>query len=438
MKNIFTVKTISASLAALIAGAMLCGCGSVAGNALNTTLGNDNTAAPAATVLTGTESGGASVEKTESDVFTNRDLEQTADTDEARTVTVSDGATIEITEAGVYVVTGSASNCTIEVNAEDDAKVQLVLSNVSITNDDFPCIYVVSADKVFITTDSGSVNSLAVTGAFRADGDTNTDAVIFSKDDLTLNGEGTLNIVSNYANGIACKDDLKITGGSYSIQSTLDAIEANDSVSISDGAFTIVSGKDGIQCKNDDDDTKGSVYITGGSFEISARSDGIQGNSTVIIDGGSFNISAGEGIEGTYIEINGGDITIYATDDGINASRKSTAYDIEIVINGGNLNITMAAGDTDALDSNGSLYINGGTVNISAQFAFDFEYAGQLNGGTVYVNGTQVTSITNSMMGGMGGFGGMGGQPGGGQGGFGGGPGGQQGGGFGGGPGGRH
>ena len=82
---------------------------------------------------------------------------------------------------------------------------------------------------------------------------------------------------------------------------------------------------------------------------------------------------------------------------------------IQIEINGGNLDITMAEGDTDALDSNGTLTINGGNINITAQFAFDFDLTASLNGGTVTVNGTQVTSITNSMMEGGGGPGGQGG-----------------------------
>jgi hypothetical protein len=129
-------------------------------------------------------------------VFTDRDLLQTPDLSEAQYLTASDGETLSITEAGIYVISGSAEDCTIRVEAADDAKVQLVLDGVSITNADFPAIYVISADKCFVTT-TDSENSLTVTGSFTSDGDTNTDAVIFSKDDLVLSGTGSLEITSN-------------------------------------------------------------------------------------------------------------------------------------------------------------------------------------------------------------------------------------------------
>ena len=129
------------------------------------------------------------------------------------------------------------------------------------------------------------------------------------------------------------------------------------------------------------------------------------------IDGGALTISGGEGIEGTYVQVNGGDVSIDASDDGINATTKSTSYNATIEINGGSTSITMGSGDTDALDANGNLYINGGTVDITAQSAFDYDGEGQLNGGTVTVNGEQVTELANSMMGGgMGGHGEMDGQ----------------------------
>lgn len=334
-----------------------------------------------------------------STVFTDRDLAQTADLSDAVYYTVSDGQDISITQAGVYVISGTAQNCTITVEAADDAKVQLVLDGVDITNSDFPAIYVVSADKCFVTT-TDSDNSLAVTGTFTADSTANTDAAIFSRSDLVLNGVGTLT-VSSTGNGVASKDDLTVTGGTYVISASKHGLEGKDSISVCGGTFTISAAQDGLHSENADDGTLGYIYISGGSFDITAGDDGIHSTAFAQIDGGELTISAVEGVESTYVQINDGDIAISASDDGINAAAKSQAYDVVIELNGGTISIVMGSGDTDAVDANGSIYVNGGDISITALSAFDYDVTGELNGGTVTVNGSHITEMTSSMGGGM-------------------------------------
>ena len=336
-----------------------------------------------------------------SDMFTDRDLAQTAELTDAVYYTLTSGEDIHITAAGVYVLSGSASEVTVYVEAGDEDKVQLVLDGVQITNSDFPCVYVKSADKVLLTT--GADSALSVTSSFAADGETNTDGVVFSRSDLTLNGTASLTISSS-GNGVVCKDDLKITGGSYEITAVSKCFEANDSIRIADGTFLLTAGTDALHAENGEDDTLGWVYISGGSFAIQAGDDGIHGESVVQIDGGSFGISAAEGIEGTYIQINGGEIYIGSWDDGVNGAAKSSAYWPTIEINGGYITVVMASGDTDGIDCNGSIIINGGTVEVSGVSTFDYDGIGQYNGGTVIVNGQQVSSLPNQM--GMGGRGG--------------------------------
>ncbi len=344
----------------------------------------------------------------EEDLYTERDLAQEADLENAEAVTVSSGENVTITKEGVYVLRGSAENATVIVAADDTAKVQLVLDGLSITNSDFPCIYVKQADKTFITL-SGS-SSLTVTGAFRADGSTNTDGVIFSKDDLTLNGTGSLRISSS-DNGIVCKDDLKITGGTFEITTAAKGVEAKDSIRICGGDLTVTPGTNGIQCSNDDEQDLGWIVISGGKIRIKAGNDGVKASSLLRIDGGTLELTAAEGLEATCVMLNGGEITISATDDGINASQKSSAYSSPaVIINGGTLTISMGSGDTDGVDSNGSITMNGGYVSITANSAMDYETTGTFNGGTLIVNGTQINYIPNQMMGGgMGGRGGFGG-----------------------------
>ena len=337
------------------------------------------------------------------DLFTNRDLTQTADLSGATYYTVADGQEIHITAAGVYVLTGTASNVTAYVEAGEDDKVQIVLDGANITNSNFPVIYAKTADKVFVTVSGDS--QLAVTGTFAADGSTNTDGVIFSKCDLVLGGTATLTITSA-ANGIVGKDDLKITGGTYNISASSKAIQANDSIRIADGNLNLAAGTDGLHAENEDDTSLGYIYIGGGVLNIQAGDDGIHATSVVQIDDGSVTVRAAEGIEGTYIQLNGGDISIQASDDGINAAQKSRAYTATIEINGGDITVAMGAGDTDGIDSNGNIIVNGGTLNVTGSSTFDYDGSAQYNGGTIIVNGQQVSSIPNQMMGG-GGRGGM-------------------------------
>lgn len=333
------------------------------------------------------------------DIFSARDLKNTVDLKDAKAISAEDNSEYVINEAGVYVLSGQAENFTVTIDASNEDKVQIVLDGAEVTNEDFPVIYVKSADKCFVT--SMGDNKLSVTDYFVSDGDTNTDAVIFSKDDLTLNGTGSLTVVSSAGNGITCKDDMKITGGTYYVNSAKDAIEANDSISINDGVFEINSYKDAIHCENDEQE--GSIYIRGGEFTIDAKDDGIQATTLLTVDGGTFNITASEGMEATYVLINDGVININASDDGINAARKSYEYDVVIEINGGDITVVMGPGDTDGLDANGTIIVNGGRVDVSCNSAFDADVAAIHNGGIIIINGVETDEIPTQMMGGRGG-----------------------------------
>lgn len=221
------------------------------------------------------------------------DNSSTDDTVDGVTV---DGNVITITSGGTYIISGTLTEGQLVVDA-DDEKVQLVLDNADITCATSAAIYVKSAGKTFITLTEGSENILMNTAEFEAIDDNNIDAVIFSKDDLALNGSGTLTINSENGHGIVSKDDLKITGGTYNITAASHALSGKDSVRIAAGTFNLVSDKDGIHSENADDSSKGYVYIAGGEFTIDSTGDGIDASNIVQIDDGTFDITAGGGVE---------------------------------------------------------------------------------------------------------------------------------------------
>ena len=356
-----------------------------------------------------------------SELFSARDLSGDYDASEAVSITLTgsgaqadsdavriSGSTVTITAAGTYLLTGTLDDGSIVVDAGKEDKVQLVLSGVTIHSETFAAVYVRQADKVFITLAEDSVNALSNGGAFTQIDDSNVDAVIFSKDDLTINGSGTLQISSPGGHGVVGKDEVTITGGVCQIAADGHAISGKDSIAISGGSFALAANEDGLHSENDDDDTLGNIYITGGEFEILVHDDAIHATYRLQIDGGSFDITAAEGLEATYIQINDGTISIQAGDDGINAGRKSGACVPTIEFNGGTTTIVMGAGDTDGVDSNGNIVVNGGTIDVTGNSPFDYDGSAQYNGGTIIINGTVTNAIPTQMMGG-GMHGGMGG-----------------------------
>ncbi len=271
---------------------------------------------------------------------------------------VFSGSTVTITQAGSYTLTGSLSDGQILVDAGNESKVRLILDGVSVTSSASAAIYVRSADKVVISLMDGTSSTLSNGGSFVQTDENNVDAVIFSKDDLTIKGNGSLTISSPAGHGIVGKDDLKIKNGTISVTAARKALSANDTLTVENGVLTLNAGTEGMEASN------------------------------VILSGGSISLQAG--------------------DDGINATWLSDTTRPAIEISGGSLSIVMGAGDTDGIDSNGDLVITGGTINISGSSSFDIDGSVTFTGGTVIVNGQQVDTIPNQMMG-MGGFGGMGG-----------------------------
>ncbi len=306
-----------------------------------------------------------------------------------------DGLTV--TAAGTYILSGSSTG---QVVVKTDGYVRLVLDGVTIKSSEGAAIYVESAKKTVIQLADGSENTV-VDASTRSDEE--IDGTIYSADGLVLNGNGSLAVTANFADGIVSKDDLWINSGNVNITSVDDGIRGKDSLNVTGGTIVINAEGDGMKSSNDTDEGKGQLVISGGTVTIDTGDDAIKAEQKISISGGTINIKTSlEGIEAPVIVIDDGDIGIYATDDGINAAASAiVTTGLGVTINGGTLTIEVGPGDTDAIDSNGDLYVNGGTITITAQVSsFDFNGSGAINGGTVMVNGEQITEMPEQMMGG--------------------------------------
>ncbi len=234
---------------------------------------------------------------------------------------VGDGY-IKIENGGDYVLSGDYSG---QIIVESEENVHLILSGVTVYNAMAP-IYVKSAKNVCITLATGTVNTISDSSEYTyEDGEDESAAAVYSKADLTINGDGELIVNANYDKGIHSKDDLKIISGKIEVNSVGDAIKGKDCLLIKDGEINITTGVDGLKSNNDSNEEKGYVIIEGGKINISAGDDAVHAESLLIVYGGEINITeCYEGLEGKKVEIYGGGINIVSSDDSINAASGSS------------------------------------------------------------------------------------------------------------------
>lgn len=351
-------------------------------------------------------------------IFTNRDTSAKYD-DNVYNITLKDnksscdnektkinGNTVTITNTGTYIIKGKLTDGQIIVNADSTDKIQLVLDGVKISCKTTAAINVIEAKKVFITTADNSENTLTVPNEFVKTDDNKADGVIYSKQDVTLNGNGTLNIESPYGHAVVCNDDLIITSGNYNLSAGKHCIKANDSISIAGGVFDLTAEKDTFHCNNKSDSSKGNIYIQNGDIKINAGDDAIHSSGYILIDDGNINISCCyEGIESEKIEIKGGNINLKASDDGLNASATDTTSTTDVTNTADTTEKAQQSNSADndfafdkkggmnnPFDSDESCYINiaGGEITIDADGdGIDSNGYFQQTGGNVTVYGAE-------------------------------------------------
>lgn len=341
---------------------------------------------------------------------------------------------ITLTKSGVYELTGTKENITITIDTEDT--IELILSNLNITNTNKEVIKINKAKEVlitlkdknkFITNDIDTIKSneiINIGGLGKLTIDTK-DTAINSKKDIIIES-GTININSN-KDAIKSDQNIYIFDTNITIDTKRDGISSEYGIQIQNGKFNItnkeeVSEEDeesrkGIKTSktlliengtfniNTIDDPINSEYdltINNGNFTLSTKDDGLRADNDLIINNGNIEIKESqEGIESTRVIINNGNIKVNSLDDGINAkaatkeaenAEKARDYNkILIQINGGNINVSAGG---DGLDSNGNLELNGGALTV-------YTLNKKVNEGSLYVtntitfNGTKVSGTGN-------------------------------------------
>lgn len=249
------------------------------------------------------------VKTTEAPKETKAPEESKAEKEEKAVITLADGKTtveggakdcvftegkkVIIQKPGTYVVSGTLTDGQLRVEVTKDDKVEIEFKGVEITNSNGPAFYAVSADKVVIELKKDTTNILTDSKTYdTSDGDEEPNACLFSKDDLTIKGKGSLIVNGNCNNGIATKDDLKISGGDITVKAAKNGIRGNDSITIKDGTIKVDAIKDGFKVSNEEDPEKGFFLMESGTVEVDAGDDAIQAVTSVTIQGGTVTYRA--------------------------------------------------------------------------------------------------------------------------------------------------
>lgn len=274
-------------------------------------------------------------------------------------VTVS-GSTATITAGGTYSFSGSLSDGRIIVNSADAEIVRLILNGVNLYCGSNAPIFVEQAEKTIIILADYTTSYITDGSTYVfEEGEDEPNAAIFSKDNLTIYGNGSLVLDANYADGIASKDGLVVKSGNISVNAVDDGIRGKDYLTIKGGTLNLTTTGDGLKSTNEDEGM-GYIVVEYGNITINSQADAIQAITEVEIIDGIFDLtSADKGIVSDYyLTINSGTFDITSTDDGIHSNQDIEIYGGSILIN---------AGD-DAIHADSIITIHGGTIDITNSY----------------------------------------------------------------------
>ncbi len=237
-----------------------------------------------------------------------------------------------------YVLSGRTTDGSLTLSGS--YKCTVALAGLTLTNPSGAAISITNPKRIEISAKKGTENTLT-------DGSRGSQtACLYSKGQIQLQGNGTLNVAGHTKHAIKSGDYIEVKNLTLNITSAVkDGISCNEYFLMKSGTVTISGvGDEGIQCELDgttstgettghEDEDSGNIYIEGGTLTVSAATEGIE--------------SKGE------LRITGGEVTVNAKDDAINSAG-------DLTISGGA--VYARSTNNDGIDANGNCYIKGGLI----------------------------------------------------------------------------
>lgn len=290
----------------------------------------------------------------------------------------SDGV-ITINKAGNYSISGTLNNGKIIVDTDKNSVVKILLNGVNITSNDSSPIFVKGAKKCILTLKEGTESTLedASSYTYENSDEDEPSATIFSKQDLIINGKGTLKLKANYNDAISSNDALRIFGTNIEINSVDDGIIGKDYVYIKNSNIKVEASGDGIKSTNTNSEDVGYVIITDSTVNITSGTDGIDAKGSIYINGGKFNIVTGGSSSNSQDkdtwgkwaknEFGKGNMKTQDPESSNDSTDTPSAKGIKsvtnILIDSGEFNIDSS---DDSIHSNNTIKIENGTYEISS------------------------------------------------------------------------
>lgn len=305
---------------------------------------------------------------------------------------VGSGATVSetkvtINSGGTYSITGTLTDGQVIVNSNDTSIVRLILNGTSINCSTSAPVYIKNAAKTMIVLADETANTITDGSSYTTEDD-GPNAAIYSADNLTFYGNGSLTVNGNYNDGITSKDGLIIASGTINVKAIDDGIRGKDYLVIKSGNITVNAGGDGLKSDNDTNTAKGYISIVDGNLNVTSGGDAITAETDVLISKGQIVLTSGNGVSNTSISTKGikagaminlsdGSLSITATDDAIHSNK-------DIEINGGT--ITLSSGD-DAIHAEYNMVITSGDINITKSYEGLESALGSvtISGGNIYI-----------------------------------------------------